>query len=259
MASLWLVVEKMSSLACCCCDKNTDQKQQGRKGGLFGLQVTVCHQGRPRQESRQQPGGRNWPWRMLRTGLLPMAYSACFLIYSRPTSLGLALWTVSWVLLCQAASSKCSTEMPTGQYDGGNFSVEVPSSWNVSSWQLWSASTTVSSFSLVCAHGRVSPGLFTSLWIRKQGTLGSGLDITFQYSPGQCPPVRSQVPKVLQSPKVEPPAGDQGFEHTHRREAFHTLTARQARREMQIGVWPYQKRNKKSEMWFNSRIGTCLE
>lgn len=75
----------------------------------------------------------------------------------------------------------------------------------------------VSSFSLVCAHGRVSPGLFTSLWIRKQGTLGSGpeLDITFQYSPGQCSPVRSQVPKVLQSPKVEPPTGDQVFEHTH--------------------------------------------
>lgn len=33
MASLWLVVEKISVLlACCCCVKNSDQKQQGRKG-----------------------------------------------------------------------------------------------------------------------------------------------------------------------------------------------------------------------------------
>jgi hypothetical protein len=38
------------------------------------------------------------PWRVLLTGLLPMAYSACFLIEPRTTRSGMAPDTMGWVL-----------------------------------------------------------------------------------------------------------------------------------------------------------------
>ena len=80
---------------------------------------------------RQQPGGRSWctgHGRMLLTGLLLMACSACFLIEPRNTSPGvMALPRMDWISINHQLR-KYPTGLCTAQSHRGIFSIEVPSS-----------------------------------------------------------------------------------------------------------------------------------
>lgn len=58
--------------------------------------------------------------------LLPLSFSATFLIQPRPTSSGITLFMVAWALLYQLVIKKCCTHMHVGQSDRENSSAEIP-------------------------------------------------------------------------------------------------------------------------------------
>lgn len=89
---------------------------------LLGLQVTVFHWGKPRQELMQGP------WGMLLAGLLPFPCSACFLTYPKITYLLSDGITHSTGTFHINQSSTCPPDLPTSQSYGSTLSIEVPSS-----------------------------------------------------------------------------------------------------------------------------------
>lgn len=78
----------------CYCNKHHDQKQLREDRIYFTLLHII--KGSQVRRSRQKPGGRNWSrnhGRMLLTGLVPVAFSVCFLLQPRPPCLGTAQFT----------------------------------------------------------------------------------------------------------------------------------------------------------------------
>lgn len=80
------------------------------------------------KNSRPGPGSQltQRPWRALRTGLLLLACSICFLKHTRTTCPGVALPTKGWALPYRSLIRKIPTGLPIGQSIGGLFSIKSP-------------------------------------------------------------------------------------------------------------------------------------
>ena len=109
-----------------------------------------------------QPGGRNWcrnHGRVLLPGLLSMPSSACFLIESRTTSLGMSPHTMCWALPHQSQIKKMpysSTTQSWGTFSQLKFRLLkwlLPvSSWHKTHWhRLQRNLMEFSSFSYLCS------------------------------------------------------------------------------------------------------------
>ena len=80
--------------------KHHDKSNLGRKG-LHILSHSLLGEAQVRTQIEQEPAGRSWcrgHGRVLLTGLIPMACSACFLIEPRTTSPGMTPPTMGWAL-----------------------------------------------------------------------------------------------------------------------------------------------------------------
>ena len=97
-----------------------DQKQAGQERVYLAYTSTVLFIIGGSQDRNSNRAG-NWkqelmqsPWRVLLTGLFPMACSACFLIELRTISAGMAPHTAVWVLSHQSLTKGCLSAGPYG-------------------------------------------------------------------------------------------------------------------------------------------------
>lgn len=114
-------------LAFHCYDRRHDPNHHGKKMVYSTLQYVALHSGRPGQElkagTKEESTEEKENKKGCFTGSLSIAWPACSFMQPR------IAYSVAWTLLHQPLIKKIPpTDIFTGQFDGGNFSMESPSS-----------------------------------------------------------------------------------------------------------------------------------